>query len=135
VRVDGLVKNISDDFVLIKTNKHNIDAVIDKIVVSIRDIRDQVALDNLKSRLTDSLQQALNLSEGLVIVSEIEDKGFDLPELPQKLTDSLFSEKFSCPVDNIEMPEIEPRTFSFNSPYGACPGCSGLGKFSKLIRN
>lgn len=132
VRVDGLIKNIDDYFVLIKTNKHNVDAVIDKIVVSIKDLRDQTAFDNIKSRLTDSIQQALNLSEGLVIISGIEDQGFELPEFPKQLSDNLFSEKFSCPVDNIEMPEIEPRTFSFNSPYGACPGCSGLGKILKV---
>jgi excinuclease ABC subunit A len=132
VRVDGLVKNIDDYFVLIKTNKHNIDVVIDKLSLTASDLRNKTYLDNLKSRLSDSLQQALNLSEGLVIISEIKDRGFDLPEFPKNLADNLFSERFSCPIDNIEIPEIEPRTFSFNSPYGACPGCSGLGKILKV---
>jgi excinuclease ABC subunit A len=118
--------------VLIKTNKHTIEALVDKISVSSQNLKDKVFFENLKSRLTDSIQQALNLSEGSVILTEVLDKGFEMPEYPKEFANHLFSERFACPVDNIELPEIEPRTFSFNSPHGACPVCSGLGKILKV---
>lgn len=132
VRIDGHIKSLSDDFVLIKTNKHTIDAVIDKVSISAKDLKDDIAKTNLKSRLSESSEQALRLSDGLVIISEIHDPGFEMPTHPTKLTDHLFSEKFSCPFDNIQIPEIEPRTFSFNSPQGACPKCSGIGKIQTI---
>ena len=65
-------------------------------------------------------------------MAQIKDAGFEMPEYPKKFENHLFSEKFACPVDNIQIPEIEPRTFSFNSPHGACPSCSGLGKILKV---
>ncbi len=123
VRVDGIIKDISEDFVLIKTNKHTIEAVVDRI---------SGKGSELKSRLTEVVQQALNLSEGLVILAQILDSAFEIPEFPQKFQDTLFSEKFACPKDNIQIQEIEPRSFSFNSPHGACPKCSGLGKLLKV---
>ncbi|MFC1624829.1 excinuclease ABC subunit UvrA [Patescibacteria group bacterium] len=132
VRVDGYVKNLDEYLALIKTNKHSIDVVIDRIALSKKDLRNKIFLDNLKSRLSDSIQQSLNLSDGMVTISEVLDKGFSLPEFPKSFKDHLFSERFSCPVDNIEISEIEPRTFSFNSPYGACPKCTGLGKILKV---
>src|SRR5690606_21303422 len=58
---------------------------------------------------------------------EVHDNGFDFPAQPKEMTDHLFSEKFACPVDNISLPDLEPRLFSFNSPHGACPTCTGLG--------
>ena len=143
IRVDGIVKNLEEELVLIKTNKHTIEAVVDKISVSrltgvykqnfkIYKQNFRIYKQNLKSRLADSLSQALDLSDGLVIASLIKDKGFELPERPKEFEDHLFSEKFSCPIDNIQLPEIEPRTFSFNSPHGACPKCLGLGKILKV---
>jgi excinuclease ABC subunit A len=122
VRIDGFIHDINEDIVLIKTNKHTIEAVVDRLSGS---------GPELKSRLTDSIQQALNLSEGLVMLSQIKDSGFQIPEFPKKFSDHLFSERFSCPIDNISLPEIEPRSFSFNSPHGACPSCTGLGKILK----
>ena len=122
VRVDGQIHELSEDLVLIKTNKHTIEAVVDKI---------SGGGVELKTRLTDAIQQALNLSEGLVILAQIQDLGFQIPEFPKKFHDHLFSERFACPIDNISLPEIEPRTFSFNSPHGACPTCTGLGKILK----
>lgn len=121
VRVDGKIKSVDEDFILIKTNKHSIEAVIDRI-----------SLPADKTRLSDSVEQALKLGEGSIIVSEILDKSFDIPEFPQELKDHLFSEKFACPQDNISLPEIEPRSFSFNSPHGACPECNGLGAIRKI---
>jgi len=132
IRVDGHIKDISEDFVLIKTNKHTIEAVIDRVSVSQKNLRDKVFLRNFRSRLSDSIEQALKLSEGTVILAEVKDKGFSLPEIPKKFSDHLFSEHFACPVDNIQLPEIEPRTFSFNSPYGACPPCGGIGRILKV---
>jgi excinuclease ABC subunit A len=135
VRVDGIIKDISDDFVLIKTNKHTIDAVIDKISLSSSDIKDEGFVKNFESRLSDSVEQALGLSEGLVIACHVQDASLEFPQFPKKLEDHLFSEKFACPFDNIQIPEIEPRTFSFNSPHGACPNCSGIGKKLKVDAN
>lgn len=121
VRVDGQVKSVDEDFVLIKTNKHSIEAVIDRLT-----------LPADKSRLSESVEQALKYGEGNLIIAEVLDKSFEIPEYPQELKDHLFSEKFACPTDNISLPEIEPRTFSFNSPHGACENCNGLGTIRKV---
>jgi excinuclease ABC subunit A len=132
VRIDGYIKDLGEDFILIKTNKHTIEAVVDKFSVSYKNLKDKIYQDNLKKRLSESIEQSLKLSEGLVIVSEVMDASFEMPEIPKKMTDHLFSEKFACPIDNISLPEIEPRTFSFNSPHGACPTCMGIGKILKV---
>ncbi|MCS7092646.1 MAG: excinuclease ABC subunit UvrA [Patescibacteria group bacterium] len=132
VRIDGTVKNLDDDFVLIKTNKHTIEVVIDRISMTYSDIKDKIYLQNVRSRLSDSIESAIKLSDGLVILSEVLDATLEFPDYPKKTLDHLFSEKFACPIDNIQLPEIEPRTFSFNSPHGACPACNGLGKILKV---
>lgn len=141
VRVDGYVRDLSEDLFLIKTNKHTIEAVVDRVSVLKKDLKDKQSLagsaakifrDNLKSRLSDSIQQSLNLSEGNVTLSRILDSGFEMPNHPNKFEDHLFSERFACPADNISLPEIEPRSFSFNSPQGACSTCSGIGKVLKV---
>ncbi len=135
VRVDGFVKKLSEDFILIKTNKHTIDAVVDKFSVNLNDLKNELYKENLKSRLSDSIEQSLKLSEGMLILAEVKDVGFEMPETPKELTNHLFSEKFACPIDNISLPEIEPRTFSFNSPHGACPTCNGIGKILKVDKS
>ncbi len=132
VRIDNIIKDLDEDFVLIKTNKHSIDAVIDRISAVESDLKDEVFAKNLENRLADSIEQALKLSEGMVIAANILDAGFEMPDFPKQFENHLYSEKFACPVDNINLPEIEPRTFSFNSPHGACPDCSGLGKILKV---
>ena len=132
VRIDGYVHDLSEEIILIKTNKHSIDAVIDKVSVVSDNLKDHTFRDNLKSRLADSVQQSLNLSEGIVLMARVLDKEFTMPTSPKVFEDHLFSERFACPVDNISLPEIEPRTFSFNSPQGACPTCTGLGKILKV---
>lgn len=117
VRVDGHFFDLDEDLLLIKTNKHSIDVVIDKI-----------SMDGVtRNRISDAVEQALALSEGIVVVGEIHDASFTIPDKPKKVYDHIYSEKFSCPVDNISLPEIEPRSFSFNSPHGACETCSGIG--------
>ena len=120
-RVDKHFFNLDEDLVLIKTNKHSVDVIVDKISV------DKKTVQSIRTRLTDAVDQALALSEGIVVIGEIGDAGFTIPDKPKKVRDHIYSEKFSCPVDNISLEEIEPRSFSFNSPPGACPTCSGIG--------
>lgn len=118
IRIDGKIYGLDEDVTLIKTNKHTIEAVIDQMVIS-------KETDTL--RLANDVEQALKLGNSELIVAIINDAGFSIPDKPQDMTDELFSEKFACPVDNISLPEIEPRIFSFNTPHGACPTCNGLG--------
>lgn len=132
VRIDGFIHDLSEDLVLIKTNKHTIEAVTDRIATTADTFKGASFKAELKNRLADSIQQALNLSEGMVVLAQVLDKEFTMPVSPKKFEDHLFSERFACPVDNISLPEIEPRTFSFNSPQGACATCTGLGKILKV---
>ncbi|MBI4091217.1 excinuclease ABC subunit UvrA, partial [candidate division WWE3 bacterium] len=85
------------------------------------------ARKSLESRVFSSVEIALKYGNGYLIATEVFDESFDFPENPRKHKDHLFSERFSCPVCNISLPEMEPRTFSFNSPHGACTVCDGLG--------
>lgn len=131
IRADGHILDIFADFNLVRTNRHTVDAVIDKINLT----RDTIKNDKEnRSRLVDSVEQALKLSNGLVVLAEVFDPGFDLPQAPKEMLDHLFSENFACPVCNLSLPEIEPRLFSFNSPEGACPDCKGLGSKYQIDR-
>jgi len=112
-RVDGEVLELDQDIVLDRYKMHSIDAVVDRVVV--RRPQDAEHADSERMRLADSVETALKLGDGVVRAGIVE--GDEL----------LFSEKYSCPICGISMPEIEPRTFSFNSPHGACPECTGLG--------
>jgi len=132
VRIDGQVRDLNDDFVLLKTNKHTIEVIVDRIALTAAELKDELGMQNLVKRLSDSIEQSLTLSNGLIVVSQILDKSFEMPEYPKEFKDHLYSEAFACPVDNIELPEIEPRTFSFNSPHGACEECSGIGRILKV---
>jgi len=127
VRVDNTFYSLEKEFVLLKANKHNIEVVIDRLVINHRD-----DLEKYRSRLSQSLESALKLSEGTVIIAQVQDASFDFPDKPKKLEEHLFSERLSCPVCNVSLPELEPRTFSFNSPQGACPVCTGLGSRLKV---
>jgi excinuclease ABC subunit A len=117
-RIDNQIFTLGEEFVLIKTNKHTVEAVIDQVVLSKTTDRNRIASD---------VEQGLKLGSGELIISIVNDKGFEMPEKPKLMTDEFFSEKFACPVCNIFLPEIEPRIFSFNTPHGACATCSGLG--------
>lgn len=132
VRIDGRISGLDEDLVLLKTNKHTIDVIIDRFTVGRELLKDEKEMAGLKSRLFDAVEQATTLSEGLAILSEVNDASFDFPEMPQKLVDHLYSEKFACPVCNLSYPDIEPRIFSFNSPHGACPTCSGIGTLLRV---
>ncbi|MBS1270894.1 MAG: UvrABC system protein A [Candidatus Marinimicrobia bacterium] len=105
VRVDGEIKEIDEDFELDKNKKHEIEVVVDRLVVK----------DSIKDRLTDSLETALNIGSGLVFIDHVDEQVH------------VFSEHFSCPDCEISYEELSPRMFSFNSPYGACDVCDGLG--------
>ena len=109
VRIDGNMYDLSEDIKLEKNNKHNIEIVVDRLVVK----------PGIEDRLTQSLEQVLALSESLAFV-EVQEKDAE----PHMET---FSENFACPDCGISIDEIEPRSFSFNNPFGACPECSGLG--------
>ncbi|CAN5710835.1 excinuclease ABC subunit UvrA [soil metagenome] len=113
VRVDGEIRDLDEAIELEKSYKHSIDVVVDRIVV--RHNHDDDDRHALRIRVLDSLETALQAGDGNVIVSVI-----DGPELK-------FSEAFACPEHGISIPELEPRTFSFNSPHGACQTCDGLG--------
>jgi len=106
VRVDGQIHDLSEEFQLEKTKKHSIEAVVDRLVIG---------QSGSQSRIADSVETALKLGAGVVLVSIV-----DGEEL-------LFSEHFACVHCGISLGEIAPRTFSFNSPHGACPACTGLG--------
>ena len=106
VRVDGNPFDLSDEITLSKSKKHNIEIVVDRLVMK----------EDIVRRLTDSIETALHLSEGQVMIHLVS-------------TDEIlpFSQNYACEDCGISLPELEPRMFSFNNPYGACPGCSGLG--------
>jgi excinuclease ABC subunit A len=104
-RVDGEVRDLEEDIVLDKQKKHDIEVIVDRLVLR----------EDIRARLADSIETALKLSEGLVLVEEVGG------------AEQLFSENFACAECGFSFEEISPRIFSFNSPYGACPECSGLG--------
>lgn len=132
VRIDGKLYDANDELSLIKTNKHTIEAVIDRLSTFDKELKDEAMRKTFRSRLSQSIEEALRLAEGLVTISFIEDNSLEFPTDPQKYTNRLFSEKFACSECGISLPEIEPRLFSFNSPHGACEVCSGLGSLLKI---
>lgn len=132
VRIDGEVYEIDEDFVLLKNNKHTISVVADRFVVDKTVLRDKESLKDFRSRLWTDIEQSLQLSDGLALISFISDPGLTFPDKPKKMEDVLFSEKFACTDCNISIGEIEPRIFSFNTPHGACPTCNGLGSLLKV---
>ena len=111
VRVDGENYDIGDEINLEKNKKHTIEVVVDRIVVK----------DGIETRLADSIESAVKLSEGLVIIQELGRDGEEDKEV-------LFSTKFACPDHGIGIEELSPRMFSFNAPFGACEVCNGLGE-------
>ncbi len=115
-RVDGKVYNLDDEVTLDRYKIHTIEAVVDRIVIT--HTQNDEEQNTFRSRLTDSVETALKVGEGYLTVQNI---SFEPP------VDLFFSEHLACPEHGISLPEIEPRTFSFNTPHGACPDCQGLG--------
>jgi excinuclease ABC subunit A len=105
VRVNGEIRDLSEDIILDKNKKHNIDVVVDRLIIQ----------DDIRSRLYEALEVATKMSEGKVIVDIVGAK------------ELVLSETFACPYCDFSLPELEPRLFSFNAPYGACDDCKGLG--------
>ncbi len=109
VRVDGNIYDLSETIPMDKNKKHNIEVVVDRLAIR----------EGITGRLADSIETASKLSGGLTVI----DNGKE---------DMIFSENFACPDHNFSMPDLTPRMFSFNNPFGACPTCSGLGMFMKI---
>ena len=110
VRVDGIIYDLSEQIKMDKNKKHNIEVIVDRLVMK----------EDIRSRLTDSIEIAGNLSGGLIIIDVI-----DGEELS-------FSQNYACPEHGVSMEELVPRMFSFNNPFGACPTCTGLGVFRRI---
>ncbi len=134
IRADNFLIDLYSEFSIAKTNKHNIDAVIDRVTVSKENFKKE-SIKELTDRLIDDVEQAMKLSNGLVVISEVVDPSFTFPENPKEMIDTLFSENYACPNCNISLPQIEPRLFSFNSPQGACSECKGLGSKFQIDRS
>ncbi len=109
-RIDGEMRELSEEIKLSKTNKHTIEVVVDRLVMK----------EGLASRVADSLEAALSLADGIVNISVIGGQ------------EMLFSSKFACPDHDVSFGELSPRMFSFNNPFGACPKCLGLGVYKKV---
>ncbi len=120
--VDEKTFSLDDEIDLIKTNKHKIEALMDTISLGHKEMKNNEFIESLRSRLVNVMEQSLKLSDGLVIVKTGN-------------IEHLYSEKFSCPVCNLSLPEIEPRMFSFNSPLGACENCRGIGTIFAVDRD
>jgi excinuclease ABC subunit A len=112
VRVDGEVKRLRDQIILEKNKKHDIDVLVDEIYMS--EFKEADKIENARERLSEALERAIQEANGLIRI-----------EYPGE--EKLMSVKFMCPYDGFSYPEVEPRLFSFNSPYGACSACNGLG--------
>ncbi|WP_394367200.1 excinuclease ABC subunit UvrA, partial [Prosthecodimorpha hirschii] len=117
VKIDGTFHEISEAPALDKKLKHDLDVVVDRIVVR----------PDMATRLADSFETALKLADGIAVAEFADEK--EPNGDPRRL---IFSEKFACPVSGFTISEIEPRLFSFNNPFGACPTCSGLGSEQKI---
>ena len=113
VRADGILYDLSEKIKLEKNKKHNIEIVVDRLVIR----------PDIRSRLADSLETASSLAGGLTIVNVMKPEGEE---------DILFSQNYACPEHGISVEELSPRMFSFNNPFGACPKCTGLGVFMKI---
>ncbi len=123
VRIDGVVHKLRDQIVLEKNKKHDIDVLVDEIYVS--EFKEGTSTDavktneNARERLSEALERAVQEAEGLIKI--------EYPSAEKTPNETLMSVRFMCPYDGFSYPEIEPRLFSFNSPYGACAACNGLG--------
>ena len=117
VKVDGVIVNLRDQIILDKNKKHDIDVLVDELYVS--EFHDKKQFENAKERLSEALEKAIEEASGLIKI--------EMPEPDGTTSEKLMSVKFMCPYDGFSYPEVEPRLFSFNSPYGACPECNGLG--------
>jgi len=119
VRVNGVLHDVTDNIELERYKKHTIEIVVDRLIVRHFDDPHSDEAEAARSRLTQSIETAMELGGGIAIVNDITD-----PDNPR---DHIFSEHMACPYGHGSFPELEPRLFSFNTPHGACPECQGLG--------
>ncbi len=119
VRVNGIVHQVEEEIELDRYKNHSIEAVVDRLVVQFQPNDTHPEARSARSRLTDSIETALRLGNGVVIVNDVTDE--------KEPIDHFYSEHLACAFDGTSVPDIEPRTFSFNSPHGACLDCQGLG--------
>ncbi len=110
VRIDGITYDLAEEIKLEKNIKHNIEVIVDRLIIK----------DSIRSRLADSIETATNLTEGLLLVDVIDGE------------EQLYSLNYACPEHGVSIEELEPRSFSFNNPFGACPKCSGLSVFMQV---
>lgn len=116
-RINGKIRRLEEDINLERYRAHTIEAVVDRLVL--RKYEDHAEAQNFRSRLTDSVETALKFGDGYLTLYDVTD--------PENPTETTFSERLACPACGISLPKIEPRTFSFNTPHGACPNCEGIG--------
>ncbi|MFU8773112.1 MAG: excinuclease ABC subunit UvrA, partial [Anaerolineales bacterium] len=116
-RVDGQIFELDEQIEMDRYKIHNIEAVVDRLIICLPDEIEEA--QSFRSRLTDSIETALKFGEGYLIIQDITN--------PDEARDLYYSEHLACPEHGVSLPEIEPRTFSFNTPHGACPNCQGLG--------
>jgi len=116
-RINGEIRRLEEDIPLERYQQHTIEAVVDRLVI--KKPENEEEMNNFRSRLTDSVETALKYGDGYLTVFDVTD--------PDKPVNTNYSEHLACPVCEISFPEIEPRTFSFNTPHGACPTCEGIG--------
>ncbi len=119
VRVNGEVRQVDEEIVLERYKNHSIEAIIDRLIIRYDPTDQSEEAQGDRTRLIDSIETALKLGGGTIIVNDVTD--------PDNPVDELYSEHLSCAYDGTSLPSIEPRTFSFNSPHGACTSCQGLG--------
>jgi excinuclease ABC subunit A len=131
VRVNGEMHEVENAPELDRYKNHSIEAVVDRLIIRAPEPGRE---DEMKARLADSVETALKMGNGILLLSDMSQQPSvaDGDESAVPASDRLFSERFACPVCGISLPEIEPRTFSFNSPHGACPTCTGLGNMMEF---
>jgi len=126
-RVDGKIRDLNEEISLLKNNKHTIEGVIYRGTYSEKTQNLSESQKEFESNLIQNIESALKMANGNAILTIIEDDSYEFPENPAEMKDFLYSENFACPKCLISLPDIEPRSFSFNSPFGACKKCDGLG--------
>jgi len=132
VRVDKQIIDLNQNISLIQTNRHTIEVVIDRLSFSKSQTKSTKSINQFRSELRQDTESALKLADGLIVASLVLDHSLDFPQKPKSFQDHLFSEKLACSECGISIPELEPRLFSFNSPHGACPACTGIGSILKI---
>ncbi len=124
-RINGEIRRLEEDISLGRYQQHTIEAVVDRLVI--QEIEGEEEQNNFRSRLTDSVETALKYGDGYLTIYDVTD--------PDNPIDINYSEHLACPVCELSFPEIEPRTFSFNTPHGACPTCEGIGTILEVDVN